>query len=254
MLKETEWTTINNILVDIYSIDDIVKFTEKIMRIFKMLIPYTKGYFLMLDDNNKIDIEKQCFVDMDENLSQKYINAFYDEDYLKFLYDISAETTIYKDTDILDEEIRTQTKFYTKFLKPTDIPFGCGILIVKDKKVTAVFNLFRSEDFGDFSDKDIYILNVFKKHIENIVTNLLKTSKIDLLFKDRLETALEKYQLTQRESQILNLLSDGLSSEEIASQLIISLSTVKKHTYNLYNKTGVKNRAQLINQLYKSND
>ena len=52
--------------------------------------------------------------------------------------------------------------------------------------------------------------------------------------------------LTRRELDILGLMADGLSNQEIADKLFISLQTVKDHTSRIYSKTNVKNRMQLM--------
>ena len=43
MLTENEWNTINNMLLELYTIDELDVFTSKIMKMIRMLIPYTKG-------------------------------------------------------------------------------------------------------------------------------------------------------------------------------------------------------------------
>jgi len=50
--------------------------------------------------------------------------------------------------------------------------------------------------------------------------------------------------LTPREGEILRLLSDGLSNEDIAARLYISPHTVKTHAYNIYRKINVTTRLQ----------
>jgi len=52
--------------------------------------------------------------------------------------------------------------------------------------------------------------------------------------------------LTAREMDVLKLLCEGLSNQEIAAALYLSLSAVKKYTGNLYGKLGVASRAQAI--------
>jgi len=52
--------------------------------------------------------------------------------------------------------------------------------------------------------------------------------------------------LSNRETQILKLIVEGLSSNEIAEKLNISLPTVKTHRSNLLNKTMCNNSASLI--------
>ncbi|NJN94755.1 MAG: hypothetical protein HC875_11995 [Anaerolineales bacterium] len=43
-------------------------------------------------------------------------------------------------------------------------------------------------------------------------------------------------------------MAERLSNQEIADQLVISVSTVKRHAFNLYGKLGVKRRTQAINR------
>ncbi len=52
--------------------------------------------------------------------------------------------------------------------------------------------------------------------------------------------------LSERELQVLQLLMAGLSNAEIASQLVVTLGTVKTHTSNIYRKLEVESRAQAI--------
>ncbi len=53
-------------------------------------------------------------------------------------------------------------------------------------------------------------------------------------------------ELTARESQILELISEGLGNAEIAEQLLVSEKTVRNHITNLFDKLGVWSRAQAI--------
>jgi LuxR family maltose regulon positive regulatory protein len=48
--------------------------------------------------------------------------------------------------------------------------------------------------------------------------------------------------LTNRELEILALLSEGLTNKEIAAQLVVSPGTVTQHTHKIYQKLMVKNR------------
>lgn len=53
--------------------------------------------------------------------------------------------------------------------------------------------------------------------------------------------------LTERESEIVEYIVMGLSNKEIGEKLFISPNTVKNHIYNIYKKTHVKNKVELIN-------
>ena len=52
--------------------------------------------------------------------------------------------------------------------------------------------------------------------------------------------------LSDRELEILQLLSDGLTNQQIAEKLTIVLGTVKAHNHNIFGKLGVGNRVQAI--------
>jgi len=52
--------------------------------------------------------------------------------------------------------------------------------------------------------------------------------------------------LTQRETEVLRLIAEGLSNREISQRLYISLSTVKRHNATIYSKLAVYNRTQAV--------
>ena len=56
--------------------------------------------------------------------------------------------------------------------------------------------------------------------------------------------------LSNREKEILELLSKGLMYKEIAAQLFLSPETVRKHVYHIYEKLHVNNRVAAVNKFY----
>jgi DNA-binding NarL/FixJ family response regulator len=57
--------------------------------------------------------------------------------------------------------------------------------------------------------------------------------------------------LTKRQTEILSLISEGVSGKEISSQLFISTSTVKREIRNILSKLGVSDRAQAVSEAIK---
>ncbi|MDO8615002.1 MAG: response regulator transcription factor [Dehalococcoidia bacterium] len=53
---------------------------------------------------------------------------------------------------------------------------------------------------------------------------------------------------TERELAVLGLAASGLSNKEIATELALSLPTVKAHLVNIFNKTGVGSRTEAVLQ------
>ncbi|MGW4564324.1 response regulator transcription factor [Streptomyces sp. NPDC004561] len=56
--------------------------------------------------------------------------------------------------------------------------------------------------------------------------------------------------LTARETEVLVLIAEGLTNQEIARRLHVSTATVKTHINNLFAKTGLKDRAQAVRYAY----
>ena len=56
--------------------------------------------------------------------------------------------------------------------------------------------------------------------------------------------------LTARETEVLLLIAEGLTNQEIARTLHVSTATVKTHINNLFAKTGLKDRAQAVRYAY----
>lgn len=59
--------------------------------------------------------------------------------------------------------------------------------------------------------------------------------------------------LTARELEVLELIIEGLTNREIASQLHISINTVKKHINHIFGKLDVRNRSQAIAKTHQLN-
>lgn len=63
-----------------------------------------------------------------------------------------------------------------------------------------------------------------------------------------------RYNITNRESEIIRLIILGKTNKDIAEECFVTVQTIKDHTHRIYTKVGVKNRIQLSNIVtdYKS--
>src|SRR6187549_981578 len=69
-----------------------------------------------------------------------------------------------------------------------------------------------------------------------------------------LDTSLvSQLELSKREMEILGLLAQGHSNQEIAAKLFVSVSTVKTHIQNIFEKLDVKRRTQAVEKAKRLN-
>jgi len=57
---------------------------------------------------------------------------------------------------------------------------------------------------------------------------------------------LEKLGISKREHEVLELMARGLSNQEIADKLFVSVNTIKTHSANLFSKLDVRRRTQAV--------
>ncbi len=60
------------------------------------------------------------------------------------------------------------------------------------------------------------------------------------------EAALARLGISQRELEVLQLMAEGLSNQEIAGRLFVSLNTIKTHSQRLFEKLDVRRRTQAV--------
>ena len=73
---------------------------------------------------------------------------------------------------------------------------------------------------------------------------LAMVDKISGMTKPSMQLLIEP--LTRRELEVFRLIEAGCSNLEISEQLVLSITTVKRHISNIYGKLGVKSRTQAI--------
>ena len=99
--------------------------------------------------------------------------------------------------------------------------------------------------------------SVFLARIKNILENRIKVirefKKLNTTANNgtekELNNIIEEYGLSERESEVMQLLAKRYSNAEIADKLFVSANTVKFHVKNLYIKLGVSSRSEALDRL-----
>lgn len=94
--------------------------------------------------------------------------------------------------------------------------------------------------------KSIIILLIICLFVSLYITGMHRQAK-KLKTELALEKYFSKYNISEREREIIFLVLEGKSNKEIEDTLYISIGTVKNHIYSVYRKLKIKNRTQLVN-------
>jgi DNA-binding CsgD family transcriptional regulator len=116
--------------------------------------------------------------------------------------------------------------------------------------VVAVMLLFQLSKYsvisGDFTLEFILIIVAVSFFIIGIYVYRKFYQKPMVIDKEIDLKKIKKLEITEREYEVLQLISQGMSNKEIANSLFLTESTIKTHVSNLLVKLNAKRRTQAV--------
>lgn len=117
--------------------------------------------------------------------------------------------------------------FWAEYLAESDIRYAIQVPLPSPPGQTRYVWFARTR--RDFSERDRLVLAVLRPHLTDV-----------FLDAERRRRGIPP--LSPREREVLQLAAQGYSNADIAGILFISVSTVRKHLENIFNRTGVRTR------------
>jgi len=115
-----------------------------------------------------------------------------------------------------------------------------GLMVLFEEKLIAHYTLF-------------VVVTTFFLSLVIILYFLLYFQGNKLSANDAVKNIAIKYKLGSQEEKVLNLLIQGMSNQEMADRLFVSVNTVRNHIANIYKKTGMKKKELKEICFYKTN-
>lgn len=122
-----------------------------------------------------------------------------------------------------------KTSYYNEFLKTYGLYHGINIYFVRNGMDIGDLRIWRAQDAEMFGEREKRILNLLEPYFTQALPLDLST----------------QYGLTQREQEVVHLVSKGLSDKEVASLLGIGFTTLRTHLNNSMRKIGCNNRTEM---------
>ncbi|MGZ4090016.1 MAG: LuxR C-terminal-related transcriptional regulator, partial [Bacteroidia bacterium] len=113
---------------------------------------------------------------------------------------------------------------------------GANGYLLKDFKRTELFSAIEKVMKGEI-------------YTSRSVSQILANNYLNKEFSHK--SGRSKINITKREREIIELISLGYSNKEIAEKILVSISTVDAHRYNILKKMEVKNTAEMIMKAIK---
>ena len=85
-------------------------------------------------------------------------------------------------------------------------------------------------------------------YLDRLLVAFQQESRARLRPRDQTQTQPLRDPLSERELEVLQLLVQGASNQEVAHELVIAVDTVKRHVSHIFAKLGVQNRVQAVKQ------
>lgn len=205
-----------------------------------------------------LQLKSSAFYLVDPNMSHKGVvthnmakedDKLYQNHYMQLdplnpsLHEKGGEPIAHMDS-IMAASFITQSTYYQDFLKPLNFRYVADMFFRLEGKIIAVITMLREENQGDFSGEELALLRKLQPFLEYT----LNTVYLPKRHAER-ATIEERYQLTGRELDVLELVISGANNKAIAEQLALGLPTVKTHLQHIYHKAQVASRAELLSQV-----
>lgn len=248
-ITENEWKFINEILLQIHGNEDIDNMRKEMFNMLQYIVKFDYGAFFLCKDGGVTN-------PVGYNISKKELET--DTGQMEEINPLRTLKNLMMDSkhpairvsEYMFEEKLEDAEYYNLIWKPKHIRYSILAGIGYKGKALGSINLYRTDDKNEFSDKDLEIVNILKAHLNIRLYRENEPYRINPA-----ESSLKTiYGLTDRETEIIELWSRGLTDNEISDRLAISKNTLKKHISNVFSKLEINSRVELLKIISSSGE
>lgn len=248
MAEKNSIMLLNDIIYKIYTIENFDEMRRAVLEFLQYLIPCSFSTFYLASAKNPYELERPIGIGVKEDDLQTYLDQYQELDYTRWTF-AAPTASAYRETDLMHDTARINTPYYKAMFAPSNIHYSAIMTIIHEGVFLGVINLFRPKDDEDFTDEEMFFLDLLKGHLGyRLYQSLQKMKEREKIYPSK-EELMTSYHLTAREVEVAYLMLDGVSKTLICEQLCISPNTLKKHTLNIYKKLGIKSWRELFSLL-----
>ncbi len=174
------------------------------------------------------------------NISDRMLTDYLDGNYnLDFLYpphkkDLFKQKNVLRLSDVITHEQYEMSEYYKSFMSKYGFYDEMVVTLSHNEKVIGAIGMSNREKNNYFTNEDVLRF----EYLSTIISSALLYCGEE-----------KKSLLSKREQEVVTLVKKGYTNAQIATELFISINTVKKHLQNIFDKYSVLNRTELISKI-----
>ncbi len=224
-------------------------FSVKLLDLRQKVCSYDKAIVFFLNANQKVS--GYYSVNIDDSLINTYL-----EYYLNIVGDIAPNYDIYINkkensgynfSNIIDWSQLPPSEFKQGYIDVLGLKYSWGFCffdLLGIYRVIVSLDRTRNVPFSKIErDRLGLALPILNNMHRNFFYQGMDTKE------HVVQTPWQEYHLTTRETEVANLLCQGMNAQNISSALYIAITTTYKHISNIFQKTGVSSQQELIVKL-----
>lgn len=177
---------------------------------------------------------------LEAEVERTYANKFRDIDPLNPMLFANTDDQVVCIDERVGESELLQSDYYLGFMLPNNHRHVADIFFRRDGDIIAVLTLLRTKEQGPYSAEELAHLRKLQPFLEYTLNSVYLPKRIH-----QRASARERFGLTDREVDVLELVVAGANNKEIARELGLSLATVKTHIQHIFHKAEVSSRTAL---------
>ena len=247
--SELPWMKINDFLLSSEIIREPREFCVQVIKKIYSLIPYDQARIYFVNDKGKIE-DAVLIGGVEQRWNDIYLEYYSKIENGHYSICTRIENDRYSSPKfICNVHDWTNSKcdeFVTDYIKPQGLKYSLGFGLHNDGHfMNCVCSIDRTNR-GGFTHDEIDIMRTIQPHIHNLYRNLFVLASQNSFDINNPQIQMT---LTKRESEIAELLCNGMTPNNISKKLFLSLPTTYKHIANIHAKLNVSNRQELILKL-----
>ncbi|WP_193708292.1 response regulator transcription factor [Alkalibaculum sporogenes] len=239
------WKKIYDFTLSCGNVHELKAFSVKILSGLESLCEFDQSLVYFFDGNGKVC--NQYLANIDKQWSTLYLEYYSKTENGRYgLIKKMSEDPSVPTISVRSWNEEPTTEFVSNYIRSRGLKYSLGFVLYDiDGKPRTLFALDKTRD-QKFRDNELTMIRLAVPQLNNLHKKFFcqQTSRQNM---DKISW--ETTNLTPRETEIANLLCQGVSPAIISKSLFISQSTTYKHIANIYDKMHVSTRQELLVRL-----